>query len=57
MMFQDYSLFPHMTVGENVGFGLRMASINRADMARRVRDMLQLVRLANFEERYPARFE
>ena len=54
MMFQDYSLFPHMTVGENVGFGLRMAGINRVDMARRVRDMLQLVRLANFEERYPA---
>jgi putative spermidine/putrescine transport system ATP-binding protein len=51
MVFQNYSLFPHMTVGENVAYGLKMKGIGAAERARRVRDMLDLVRLSNFEDR------
>ena len=51
MVFQNYSLFPHMSVGENVAFGLRMRGMNRADQTKIVRTMLQTVRLAEFEDR------
>jgi spermidine/putrescine ABC transporter ATP-binding subunit len=51
MVFQNYSLFPHMTVGENVAFGLKMRGINAAEKTRRVRAMLQMMRLENFEDR------
>ncbi|MCJ9712861.1 ATP-binding cassette domain-containing protein, partial [Bordetella hinzii] len=40
MVFQNYSLFPHMTVGENIAFGLKMRRMSRADQAARVREML-----------------
>src|SRR5215471_13714521 len=40
LVFQDYALFPHMTVAENVAFGLRMRRIARAEIARRVADAL-----------------
>ncbi|MEM8663535.1 MAG: ABC transporter ATP-binding protein, partial [Pseudomonadota bacterium] len=53
MVFQSYSLFPHMTVGENIAFGLKMAGTAGAEIARRVEDMLALVRLPHIEERYP----
>jgi len=52
MVFQNYSLFPHMTVGENIGFGLKMARVPKAEIGRRVADMLTLVRLAGFEDRF-----
>jgi spermidine/putrescine ABC transporter ATP-binding subunit len=52
MVFQDYSLFPHMTVGENVAFGLRMAGIKSAEIASRVSEILDLVRLRGYEGRY-----
>jgi spermidine/putrescine transport system ATP-binding protein len=52
-VFQNYALFPHMTVAENVAFGLRMKRVPRDEIARRVREALQLVRLAGFEDRYP----
>jgi len=52
-VFQNYALFPHMTVFENVAFGLRMKRVPREEIARRVREALQLVRLSGFEERYP----
>ena len=52
-VFQNYALFPHMTVAENVAFGLRMKRIPRDEIARRVREALQLVRLGGFEDRYP----
>lgn len=52
-VFQNYALFPHMTVYDNVAFGLRMKGIPRDEIARRVREALQLVRLQGFEERYP----
>jgi ABC-type Fe3+/spermidine/putrescine transport system ATPase subunit len=51
MVFQNYALFPHMSVGENVAFGLRMAG--RRDVGARVREVLHKVRLAGYEARLP----
>ena len=51
MVFQNYALFPHMTVADNVAFPLRMRGIGRAEAARRVSQMLELVRLEEFGER------
>jgi len=51
LMFQEYALFPHRTVGENVGFGLRMQGRPRPEIQARVSEMLGLVGLAGFEER------
>jgi thiamine transport system ATP-binding protein len=51
LMFQDYALFPHLDVADNVGYGLRMRSVGRSDRRRRVRELLDLVRLPGFEER------
>jgi spermidine/putrescine ABC transporter ATP-binding subunit len=51
MVFQSYSLFPHMTVAENIAFGLRMRGMKRAAQAEIVRSMLQTVRLEGYESR------
>ena len=51
MVFQHYALFPHMTVGENVAFGLEAQGRPRADVARRVEEALAAVDLAGFETR------
>lgn len=51
MVFQKHLLFPHMTVGENVGFGLRMQGMKKSEIAARVKEMLELVRLPGFEHR------
>jgi putative spermidine/putrescine transport system ATP-binding protein len=51
MVFQNYSLFPHMTVGENVAFGLKMRHVGAAEKAQRVRAMLRMVRLESLEDR------
>jgi len=53
-MFQSYALFPHMTVAANIGFGLRMRGLSRAEIAARVAEMLELVRLQGFGARQPA---
>jgi putative spermidine/putrescine transport system ATP-binding protein len=53
MVFQNYSLFPHMTVAENVAFGLRMQGVSRADRDTRVREMLDLVELSPLADRHP----
>ena len=54
MIFQSYALWPHMTVAQNVGYGLRFKrDVARADRDRRVREMLRVVQLAGFEARYP----
>jgi len=45
MVFQHYALFPHRTVAQNVGFGLRMQRVDRAEIARRVAEALALVQL------------
>ena len=53
MVFQNYALFPHMSVFDNVAFGLSVRGVAKADIVKRVRDMLELVRLAGMEERRP----
>jgi putative spermidine/putrescine transport system ATP-binding protein len=55
VVFQSYALFPHMTVAENVGFGLEMQGIARAARETRVADTLRLVGLDGFAARYPRR--
>ena len=52
-VFQSYALFPHMTVFDNVAFGLKMRKVPKEEMKRRVMEMLALVDLTGFEERYP----
>ncbi|WP_119275097.1 ABC transporter ATP-binding protein [Taklimakanibacter deserti] len=52
-VFQDYALFPHMTVGNNVGFGLRMRGLARPERDRRARDVLALVGLAEAFDKKP----
>ncbi len=53
MVFQDYALFPHMTVGDNVGYGLRLAGAAQADIKRRVAGTLEFVGLAGLADRWP----
>ena len=53
MVFQNYALFPHMTVAQNIGFPLRMRKTPRAEVAERVKKMLALVRLEEMAERKP----
>lgn len=52
-VFQHYALFPHMTVGQNVGFGLEMKGIAKAEIKQRVGEALEMVRLAGMESRKP----
>jgi len=54
MVFQNYALFPHLSVFDNVGFGLDVRRVSRAEVDERVRRMLALVKLEGFEARYPA---
>jgi ABC-type Fe3+/spermidine/putrescine transport system ATPase subunit len=53
VVFQDYALFPHMTAGENVAFGLKMHGVERAEMDARVKEALELVQLRGLAERRP----
>ena len=53
MMFQSYALFPHMTVAQNVAFGLKQDRMAKADLARRVDEMLALVRMEKYAKRRP----
>ena len=52
-VFQDYALFPHMTVGENVAYGLMVRKIPKAERATRVADALRMVRLDGYDGRKP----
>jgi len=52
-VFQDYALFPHMTVAENVGYGLRVKGTGRAERARAVEEVLATVRLEGYAKRKP----
>jgi spermidine/putrescine ABC transporter ATP-binding subunit len=53
MVFQSYALFPHMTVAENVGFPLRMRSVPSRNIVSKVREVLELVHLPGYGDRYP----
>jgi putrescine transport system ATP-binding protein len=53
MMFQSYALFPHMTVEQNVAFGLKRDRVAKAELAKRVADMLDMVKLGQFAQRKP----
>jgi ABC-type Fe3+/spermidine/putrescine transport system ATPase subunit len=54
MVFQNYALFPHMSVAENAGFGLRMRKVGQAERDRRVAEVLTMVRLDELADRYPS---
>ncbi len=54
MVFQNYALFPHMTVAENVAFGLSIRKVPSNEMAERVRSALDLVRMGHFADRLPS---
>jgi spermidine/putrescine transport system ATP-binding protein len=53
-VFQSYALFDHMTVRENVAFGLRIQKISKSDVQQRVSEALRLVKMTDFAGRYPA---
>jgi spermidine/putrescine transport system ATP-binding protein len=52
-VFQNYALFPHLSVAENVAFGLRLQKVGKDDARRRVSDALRLVRLEGYQDRRP----
>ncbi|MCK1744452.1 ABC transporter ATP-binding protein [Bradyrhizobium sp. 139] len=54
LLFQDYALFPHMTVAQNVAYGMRYRGTPAAAIPSRVKQMLSLVQLAGMEARYPS---
>jgi len=53
MVFQSYALFPHMTVADNIAFGLHRRGIRGAELQRRVADVLAMVKLGDFAQRLP----
>jgi spermidine/putrescine ABC transporter ATP-binding subunit len=53
MVFQNYALFPHMTVGENIAFPLKMRKLSKDEIIRRTKEVLELVKLPGYEGRYP----
>lgn len=54
LVFQDYALFSHMTVSQNVAYGLVRRGVPKAEIARKVADALAMVRMSKFAERYPS---
>ncbi|MBN6065276.1 ferric ABC transporter ATP-binding protein [Aggregatibacter actinomycetemcomitans] len=52
IVFQSYALFPHMSIGDNVSYGLRMQNVSKEERKQRVKEALELVDLAGFEDRY-----
>ncbi len=53
MVFQTYSLFPHMTVRENLDFGLKLRKVEKSEKDKRITRILELVRMSGLEDRYP----
>lgn len=53
-VFQSYALFPHKTIYDNVAYGLKMKKVPKTEIARRVKEIMALVQLSGFEERYPS---
>ncbi|MAZ04457.1 MAG: polyamine ABC transporter ATP-binding protein [Sneathiella sp.] len=54
IVFQNYALFPHKTIAQNVAFGLKYRDVSKADITKRVKDVLELVQLPDVGDRYPA---
>ncbi len=54
MVFQNYALWPHMTVEENIAYGLKIRKLPKSEIKKRVREVLRLVKLEGFENRYPS---
>ncbi|MFD2052072.1 ABC transporter ATP-binding protein [Mesorhizobium calcicola] len=54
LLFQDYALFPHMTVAQNVAYGMRYRGTPKSEIPSRVKQMMSLVQLAGMEARYPS---
>ena len=53
-VFQNYALFHHMNVADNIGYGLKLKKTPKAEISRRVKEMLELVQLSGFEKRKPS---
>lgn len=53
-VFQSYALFPHMTIYDNIAYGLKMKKVSKAEVRNRVLHMMELVQLGGFEKRYPS---
>ena len=53
-VFQNYALFPHMNVADNIGYGLKIRKVSKVDIKKKVKEMLELVQLEGFEKRKPA---
>ncbi|NSJ92368.1 ATP-binding cassette domain-containing protein [Coprococcus sp. MSK.21.13] len=53
MVFQEYALFPHMNVYENISYGLKLQKVNKEEEKKRVEKVLELMQLVNLEDRYP----
>ena len=53
-VFQSYALFPHKTIYDNVAYGLKMKKVPKTEITRRVKEIMALVQLTGFEERYPS---
>ncbi|MGM0922064.1 MAG: ABC transporter ATP-binding protein [Bacillota bacterium] len=53
MVFQNYALFPHMTVFNNVAYGLKLRKVGKSELNKRVLEALEMVRLSGYEKRYP----
>lgn len=53
LVFQNYALFPHRTIGQNIAFGLKYRNVSKSDMETKVKEALDIVRLPGVEDRYP----
>ena len=56
-VFQNYALFPHMNVADNIGYGLKLKKIPKAEIRKKVTEMLELVQLPGFEKENRPNFQ
>ncbi len=55
-VFQNYALFPHMNVADNIGYGLKLKKVPKQEIKKKVKEMLELVQLPGYEKRKPSAF-